>query len=228
MTLVCVGNSHLVALSKGAALLGMPLIEIRLKEIKKAGKTAEIDAEIRQALGKGAAKRLFCLIGGGTPAVLGLVQHPRRFDFLMPGRVELGVSEEAELIPYSAMRALMEGMVRRHFRLLRRLGELPVPLAQIESPPPIFDGDYLIDVAAKSLPEIKTHGPSSPMLRYKIWALHSALFERFCGKHGILYVKNPPEVMDEMGFLKPAYWGDFVHGNAQYGAAVLRRLEAYG
>ncbi len=102
---------------------------------------------------------------------------------------------------------------------------------QFETPPPIFDGAVLADLASHYVNRANNHradaahfGISEPYLRYKIWSLHSNVFETFCAQKGITYVKNPPEALDEKGFLRGDYWNDFVHGNTAYGALVLRNL----
>lgn len=231
MALICVGNSHLVTLSKGAAEVGTKLIEFRLREIKRSKTEGWFDREVRQGLAAvisaERADHIFCFIGGGAPAVVGLMQHPRPFDFILPDRPDLAIDGGAEVIPYEAMYAVMEKMVRKHFKMLRRLLQLRTKLIQVETPPPIADSGYLRDLASRHNREINIYGVSSPRLRYKIWFLHSRVFEEFCTKRNIIYIKNPANIFDDNGFLDHKYWGDFVHGNKHYGVALLRHLEAF-
>ncbi len=108
---------------------------------------------------------------------------------------------------------------------MTELAALGVPVVQSESPPPVRDNDFLARSAATSLPGIEEFGISPPMLRYKIWRLHSMAYADFCTARGITYLRNPSGVSEADGFLKREFWGDFVHGNARYGAAVLAQLK---
>lgn len=230
--LVCVGHSHIGAISKGAALTNRSIVEVRLREIGKADKASKkevsnlIGEKLGAAINDHKAKHVFSFCGGGTPAVLGLVQHPQRFDFVLPGADELPFDPAARPLPFAAVRATMAARLRKHWRILRQILELtPARLIQIESPPPPLSEDFVARVAAKYDPDVKDLGISAPYLRYKFWKLHSDLFEEFCMKAGILYFKNPPEIFDESGFLAEPYWGDYVHANANYGAVILGHLE---
>lgn len=230
--LICVGHSHIVAISKGASLANRSIMEFRLREIGKAKKASRkeesnlIGEKLGAAIREHQTKHVFSFCGGGTPAVLGLVQHPQRFDFVLPDNDALPFDSAAMPLPFTAVRATMAARLRKHWRVLRQILELkPARLIQVESPPPTMAEDFMTRAAAKYDPDVRDFGVSSPYLRYKFWKLHSNLFEEFCMKSGIVYFKNPPEIFDESGFLSEPYWGDYVHANAQYGAVILQHLE---
>jgi hypothetical protein len=231
MTIVCVGHSHLGAISKGARVLGTEITALRLRENKKDKRsTDERWVAVRDGIRALKPDRLYCFVGGGMPAILGVAQHPIRFDFALPWRPDLAPAPDAQGIPYDAMRALMTARVRKHFQSLTKLKRFRLPMMQFESPPPIFDNAVVARMSGSYANEAGSPkgeaalGISDPYLRYKLWSLHSRVFEDFCTQNDIAYVKNPPAALDEKGFLAPAYWGDFVHGNADYGALVLRNL----
>ncbi len=232
--LICVGHSHIGAISKGAALTNRSIVEFRLRETGNAEKASKkemsnfIGEKLGAAITEHQTKRVFTFCGGGTPAVLGLVQHPQRFDFVLPDDDELPFDAAAIPLPFAAVRATMARRIRKHWRILRQIVELTsARLIQVESPPPPMDEDFVTRAAVTKYDDsdVKDFGISSPYLRYKFWKLHSNLFEEFCTKAGIGYFKNPPEVFDEAGFLAEPYWGDYVHANAHYGAVILRHLE---
>jgi hypothetical protein len=230
---ICIGHSHIGAVSKGAALSNRKIIEFRLREIGKADKASKKDGlgdqvrdKLAAAVREHRAKSVICFCGGGTPAVMGLVQHPLHFDFVLPEQSDLPFDSGAVPIPFSAIRATMALRLRKHRRVLAQLAKIsPAKLIQVESPPPAADEAFVTKAAAKYDPDVRTLGISSAHLRYKFWKLHSSLFEELCAKFDIGYVKNPPEVFDAAGYLAKPYWGDYVHANAEYGALILRHLE---
>lgn len=220
------GHSHSDAIRDGAALLGLHLPCIRLlNEERGGGRRTDVPERWEQlatAIAASKPDRLLCAIGGGGPVRIGAAQHSVPFDFVLPWLPAMPPDSEAALVPYDAMRALMEQSVTKHLRALRRLLSFGIPLVQLETPPPVRDNDTL----AALLKDV-TDSPialSKPNLRYKVWSLHSRVFRDFCAANAIAYIGNPEEALDAHGFLKPGLAGDFAHGNADYGAIVLRHL----
>lgn len=229
--LLCVGNSHLAAVARGAPIAGIEVIAIAMRNRRRPQGAEEEDAafwtRVSEEIEARRPSRLFAFIGGGTPAVLGLLRHPEPFDVILPEAPTLPLHPEAAVVPYGALRAAMAAQLRRHFRRLARLAALGVPVVQAETPPPVPDNAFLARSIARAHPDADAASISPPALRYKLWRLHGALFEEFCAARKITYVRNPPEVADADGFLKREYWGDAVHGNASYGAALLQRLKEF-
>lgn len=236
MTLHCVGHSHLRAIVDGAAARGLPLSPHSLRTPDKEGKKP-LPIVIREtvaALKRDRPDYVLCFIGGGTTAILGLPQHPVRFDFRLPWRSDLPTDPDAQVIPYDAMRAHLGQVLEPLLGMLAFFKRARIPLFQFETPPPIFENAAIAEIfrtlRRKTLVKPAAAHPnalSSPWLRYKIWALHSMVYEEFCRTNGIIYVKNPKAVVTESGFLAPGFWSDFVHGNAAYGAAVLENFIAH-
>jgi hypothetical protein len=230
--LIFVGHSHIGAISKGAAASGKKIIAVPLREqLKKLSRNAllaELGDKVAKAVQENAAEVVFCLIGGGMHAVLGLVQHPDRFDFVLPDRADLPFDAHSTLVPFDVMENLMARKLRKHTHLLNQLAQsIPARLVQLEAPPPIKDGTYLLEGGFGYEVAIKTYGISQPWLRYKLWVLQSRLYRRYCERLGITYLPNPREVLDDEGFLARPFWGDFVHANEQYGALLLDKLEKF-
>lgn len=229
--LLCVGNSHLAAVAKGAAIAGIEVVAIPMRNRRRAAAAEDEEEDfwgrVSAAIAARRPNRLFAFIGGGTPAVLGLLKHPEPFDVILPEAPLLPLAPDAAVVPYDALRAAMLAHVRRHFRRLARLSALGVPVVQAETPPPVPDNEFLARSLARACPGTQAADISPPALRYKLWRLHSTLFESFCAGRKIAYCRNPPEVADEHGFLKREFWGDVVHGNARYGAVLLQRLKEY-
>jgi hypothetical protein len=232
MAIVFVGHSHIGAITKGAALLEVPVNAVKLRESKKDTRSKEerFDA-LKDAVATHRPNQLICLIGGGMPAILGVAQHPVRFDFALPWRPDLPLDADGEIVPYDAMRALMEARVRKHLKILGRMRKFRIPMTQLETPPPIYDNKVLKRMSGRFFGEGKADGKeaaagiSNPYLRFKLWSLHSKVFEEFCADNKIRYVKSPAAAADEKGFLAREFWGDFVHANDKYGAMILRNVE---
>ena len=228
-TLVCVGNSHLAAVARGASLASVTVAAVPMSVWNEGGQKErrprdDVWAAVLSAVSEHRAGRVFAFVGGGAHAILGLAQSPQPFDFLFPEQSD-GWLEDVALLPYDVIHALMLSQTRRHLRQLAALAKLGYPVVQSEPPPPVPDNDFLARISATAFPTIEEYGISPPALRHKLWLLHSRIYANFCRVHGITYVRNPPEVFDEDGFLRREYWGDFVHGNAQYGAALLVHLK---
>ena len=59
-----------------------------------------------------------------------------------------------------------------------------------------------------------------------MWRLASRIINETCAEIGARFVPVPGGVMTADGFLDPAFAGDATHGNAVYGEALIRMLEA--
>lgn len=235
MPIICIGHSHIGAISKASAAANKNIIAFPLRELKRAESLspqalqAQVGENLIAAVKAQGAKNVFTCCGGSLHAAMGLVQHPVRFDFVLPEFPELPFDQAADLIPFNAIRSTMATKLRRHWRLLRYLSEtVPAKLVQFEPPPPVADEAFLKRVAGRFDSDVMTYGISSPHLRLKLWLLHNHLFREFCSKFNIDFMPNPAEIFDKDGFLAEPYWGDFVHANENYGAVILKQLEGYG
>ena len=95
----------------------------------------------------------------------------------------------------------------------------------LEPPPPLEDGDRVLnDVPWMFFPDL-TREVAPASLRYKCWRLHSELVEAFCRREDIQMLPAPPEAMDVQGFLKPVHYLDAMHVNSSYGALVLAQMK---
>jgi hypothetical protein len=235
-SLYCVGNSHMRAIMRAAPALGLPIVAHSLKDPMHEGDERSVGQRIADAVAavrRDRPERLLCFVGGGAPATLGTLLHPRPFDFRLPWRADLPFDAEAEAIPYDAVRAVVQNFGAESFRLLTRLRSLSGSIAQFESPPPLFDNAVLLDLSRRLQRKLNdrdgtatSHAIAPPWLRYKLWTLHSRLFEEFCAAQGIAFVRNPAGAFDAQGFLAPDCVQDLMHGNERYGELVLRSFLA--
>ncbi|HXT68220.1 MAG TPA: hypothetical protein VN700_00585 [Vicinamibacterales bacterium] len=173
-----------------------------------------------------AISTVFSVIGGDPHHTLGLVAHPRPFDFVLPEVPDLPLDPHAEVVPYDGVRAALAEVARPHLDLTLRVRNAAMgKLIQLEAPPVAADDDRLRrDVPWKFFHGRRTIAPR--WLRYKLWRLHSQIIGKFCRDEGIGFVRCPGEAFDEDGFLAAAYYQDAMHVNARYGELVVRQMLA--
>jgi hypothetical protein len=187
-----------------------------------------IAAEIDRAFAPDARPYFVSMLGGNGHNIMGLLRHQVPFDFVLPEASHLPLEAGAQVIPYGAMRALLERRLkyeRNTFEAMRR--QYPGPYLHLESPPPPRDDDYVV----KSLDDFfrnknSPDGIVSAALRYKLWRLHSTIVQSFCEALGMTFVRTPVEACDPDGYLAPQAYANATHANAWYGGLLLRQVEA--
>jgi hypothetical protein len=135
-------------------------------------------------------------------------------------------------------------MVRTIGRQLASLGTFfgllsKQPLAgfvHIESPPPVRDPEHIFrHLPQKTLAlakgdtaqELGAHSISDAHFRLRAWQSQSHATRRLVEDAGGHYLPPPAEAVDADGFLAEQYWADAMHASQEYGALVLRTLEAH-
>lgn len=171
--------------------------------------------------------RIASVIGGNVHNTLGLIRHPRPFDFMLRGEQGPPLDAHAELIPEAQMRAALARKLQPDFARLRLLREIAGPFIHIESPPPIRDDAYIAARAEdwfrdRAKGEIVVAGVG---LRWRIWRLSSQLMREAAEAVGARFLAVPVEMRDADGFLLIDYAADPTHGNVAYGAALIRALD---
>lgn len=171
---------------------------------------------------------LCAAISGNEYHYVGLTEHPRRFDFVLPERPDLGLRQGVEVIPAGLVRRTLERSMECAIWILRGLRELTgIPVLLIQSPPPVADAEYLRANPGPFGEAIQEHGIMSASMRMKFWLLQSSIYRQRCEEIGFRYVPVPPEVLDSSGFLQQSgWWTDPVHANRWYGEFVLRQIDA--
>lgn len=174
-----------------------------------------------------AGKTVISLVGGNTHNQIGLVRHPRPFDFVLPSEPELP-ADDGELIPSAALETVLHKRMSPALSIMKLLRRHAAgPMFHLESPPPVADDDY---IRASIDPYFQRQGIAelgivSPRLRYKLWRLHSELVRRACVALKIEFVACPAEALVG-GFLRAELCGNATHANERYGAMLLSQIEA--
>ena len=166
--------------------------------------------------------------GGNVHNGFALIRHPRPYDFLLSGEDGPPLDPEAEPLSEALVRAALENGLSRDHARLREIRRVAGAAIQLESPPPLADSAAIAAQADAYFKDrgIAALGVASPGLRYKIWRLHSRIIAGYCAELGLGFLPVPRETQDDNGFLLPHLAGDATHGNAAYGEAVIRGLEA--
>ena len=186
-----------------------------------------VAAEVDRLFEPDAPVRFVSMLGGNGHNIVGLLRHEIPFDFVLPDAPDLPLEAAAHVIPYGAMRTLLERRLQfERSTLVAFRSRYPGPFMHLESPPPPRDDEFV----AASLDEFFKSRPLgdvvSASLRYKLWRLHSTIVRSFCHELGIAFVSTPAEACDPYGFLDRRAYGNATHANAWYGGLVLQQIGA--
>jgi hypothetical protein len=225
-TPVLIGHSHAKAIFEAAERQGVRLKGYNFWNAPQPALNTERTAfhpEIARTLGRGP---VFSAVGGSVHSMMGMVRHPRPFDFVLPSRPDLPMVDGAEIVPFAAIRGAMADAVEEYLQIMRLVVALATgPVFHLEPPPPLADGDRVeADVPWMFFPDL-TREVAPAGLRYKCWRLHSELVAAFCAEHGVTLIPAPQEAMDSHGYLKPEHYLDAMHVEASYGALVLAQMK---
>jgi hypothetical protein len=185
---------------------------------------AAIDAAVKPGLEP--VPFVVASIGGNEYQFIGMVNHPRPFDFILPSAPELPLTG-AEIVPVPAVRTTLRRQLAATFRCLELLRQqIELPMYQIESPPPIPDNQFLTEQQSPFSGKIKEFGVAPAAFRMKLWLLQAELINEKCAELRIGYLRRPQKAVDAQGFmLRPGWRADGVHTNAWYGELVLEQLD---
>jgi hypothetical protein len=227
-----VGHSHIRALLGGARALGLPWTALHLA-VQRHGYshatrkfTAEFESKFHSAR-EGCSQIVSC-VGGNTHNIVGLVEHPRPFDFVLRENPDLPLRRDAEVVPPGIIESRLEHYLLAHLRVIDALHRLSdLPMTHVESPPPIPSDTFLREHAGIFKSAAAERGFAPKWLRYKLWALCGRVIRQHCDAHAIGYISTPRSVMDADGFLVPEAWAnDPTHGNSWYGKQVVGAIDA--
>jgi hypothetical protein len=235
--ILAIGASHLVALQGAARQIGSaPRIAfVQLRDARYRG-AIERGGDGKPSLGWSLAedvaepsrKLIVSLIGGNKHNILGLLNHPRPFDFVLPDEPDLPFTEGAECVPVELVADSLTRRAANEFDLLRTIrAATTVPMVHMESPPPNPSVAHIRRHPGVFRDRIDALGVAPAHLRYKLWRVHSSVVRAACADAGIQFVPAPREALDAHSMLRKAAWADDpTHGSAWYGALVLKQIAA--
>lgn len=179
-----------------------------------------IEQQLREHAGP-----VYSLIGGAVHGVVGMLVHPRRFDFVLPWEPALPLDPAAEVLPALAVRGMLESLMAEYLALMGELRRLSRgPMFQLESPPPYADAERMhADIPWALYPGMCREISPAP-LRYKLWRLHSRIVADWCKASNVSFVACPKVSIGAEGFLREPYYGDGAHANEAYGELLLGQM----
>lgn len=243
MRILGIGHSHISAIWEAAKYrsrsdVSLEILNLRKFEPLRKSEVYSIKGEVEEFIKKG-AELIFSTIGGNTHNVLGLLKHPQPFDFVLPGREELPFEKNAKLISFDILKERVELQASHKLAILSMVKAVignQIPIYHVESPPPIENSEYIISkldgcfrqtLKQRGIDNIEKNVIASSVLRYKLWRLHSQIFQEHCCEEGISFINVPAEAMSNEGFLLKEFWShsDVTHANQLYGECILKQLE---
>jgi hypothetical protein len=224
---VCIGHSHAAALEHSGAP-ALDVIDLWVTPdpwVRDAGAIVGFRKDLTERIQ--AAETVLSLIGGSAHTVLGMVEHSRPFDLVLPSDQDLPVDEMRELVPAGAVRRKLIEMNDESFQAIRAISHTARgPVVHVGPPPPLSD-------PARIAPRVPwDHFPGQPRVvtpkwvRYKLWRLQNEIYADVCARLGVRYASAPASATDEEGFLLPCYDQDGTHANGAYGALVVEQLRS--
>ncbi len=231
-----IGDSHIYAIQAALAKKakvppGFSFEALRVGSHKntKVKGDVTIDGAIEKVKSLSANDVFVTLLRGNEFNSVGLIQHPRPFDVMMPGETANQMQHGAEIIPVQTLRAFFTtSLVSGYGKLLLKLkGSCAAQMACLTSPAPKEDAEHIKRGAETYFRDlgISEIGVTPAPVRLKLWTLQQQALEAFCGANNIAYLDNPADARDEAGFLKRKYYaGDATHGNKEYGSLVLWQI----
>lgn len=183
----------------------------------------DLERRMKHVLARSEADAILLACMGNEYNTMGLLRHPRPYDFDLPGS-GLPVEEGVELIPYPMMKAQIQLMAERNvllfWRYFNKIASVPIYL--VPPPPPIGSEEHILSYPGNFADRAKTYGVSPVPFRCKLWMLYCQVIrEAVAEGAGTTFVELPPVVFSE-GTLARQFWNeDPTHGNVDYGRVIL-------
>jgi hypothetical protein len=223
---VCIGHSH-VAAFQHAAIDSDLLDPINFWDTGEPWVRGNGSVRLRPDLAERISSRqhVLSLIGGSAHTVLGVVEHPRPFDFVLPSAPRLPVDQTREIVPAEAVRAKLYEMAMPYLEnLTALLAVARGPVLQIEPPPPVADEERIRRFMPWDMFPGQPREIAPKWMRYKLWRMHVEVIRTICSTFGVNVMAAPKAAMDADGFLANDYDQDGAHANGAYGALLFDTL----
>lgn len=232
-----IGNSHMKALRHAYQTrevqgrregLECRFIQVNLPEFRPVIIDGRFSPYIEDSLKDDKVRLVVSTFGGNDHNVLGLVNHPRKFDFVLPEEPGLPLQEDAEVLPFELVRRTLRARLAPTRQLMRMLREATTaPVFHLESPPTIPSEAHILQNRFGFPELIEEYGVAPATLRYKLWRLHSSLVCETCDQLRFRFVPAPKAMQDANNMLvEEAWWYDPTHANEIYGERLYRQLLA--
>lgn len=227
-SLLCVGHSHVGCVASAARIGGITLQALNFWGMPGAIERCDGRPVLSDSIASQLAQHdglVFSMVGGAAFGVLGLLVHPRRFDFVLSESPGLFLDDSAELLPSSLVRRLLESLMADDLAVMADIRlHCRGRLFHIEPPPPYADAQRMLhDIPWEMYPGM-TREISPAVFRYKLWRMQSRILMDWCSQNDVVFVSCPRESLDREGFLASSFYGDGAHANEAYGTLLLEQM----
>ena len=234
--IVVIGHSHITALARAYRMPGhavaraqtqMDFLMLNEPQFLPVLEAEALNPAIQVRVRAESFDLHVSLLGGNDHSIMGMVNHPQPFDFVLPQVPELAVDEACDILPAGLLQEELARRIAPHLKILKIYRDLVSGrLVHVESPPPI-PSVHIVAYPRSLCEQITQLGVAPALLRYKLWRLHSGLYAQACSTLGVDFCPVPTEMQDADGMMIEAAWNhDPTHGNAIYGAAVIEKLSS--
>jgi hypothetical protein len=241
ITVVALGNSHIWALLHAALKPEAAELPYELKCLPFFGPKYQpywlgqenvpnhvYVADVEKLIAEATPSIVLCFCASNFIYAYGTFGAMRAFDFVIPGREDLGLIPGAQVVPYNLMRDTAShagdwwgGLLKVAVRLSGA-----APVYSVCLPPPPADIEELL--LRKSNSEMKSTverlGVLAPALRYKMWHIQSDTDCQKAASVGAMFLPPPAKALDDAGFRCVKFSTDLLHGNPAYGELILKQL----
>ena len=223
------GNSHASVIRLAANAQGFPLKVHSFLIGPQPYVNSEVPSElsafhpvIAQSIATGP---VFSAIGRSMHERLFLMQHPRRFDFILPTRRDLPTREDDEIIPFGAMLDTCARALELDLMLIALAQKTATgPFFHILVQPPLEEDALALDMTPFSRASVPVFDVSPAALRLKVYLVTCSITQAWCAERQIPILPPPDKAVNERGYLKPEFALNTTHGNQAYGELVLEQI----
>jgi hypothetical protein len=166
--------------------------------------------------------------------VHGALNHPRKYDFVIPSRPDLVPASDAEIVSYDMICERARYDAEAVLGILGiALQSAKLPVFHISAPPPVSDSEVVMkhllqykdsEVGRRMESDLNKFGVAPAEFRLKLWLVYSIVTREICQRLGITYIEPPASVMDDRGYILPHLAADSLHGTETYGQMVISEI----
>lgn len=165
-------------------------------------------------------------IGGNEHNIIGIVNHPQMFDFILSSNPDMEINDKAKIIPEKLVESIFNKRLGSKFKEILSLRDaFSIPIIVLQ-PPPVKSNEQVLKSGGIFAERIKLHGVSPITLRKKLWILQSELVRKFCEEQELIFLPIPTESIGDDGCMveQASKDDDPTHANQWYGKKVLENI----
>lgn len=171
---------------------------------------------------------IILLLGGSFHHMLGLMKSDPPFDFIHPKYPTLDLDDDAQVIPYYAVKEILLNDINEQEKLLKSISSsFTCNIFHLGFPPTVLNEDLMMSkIEPFFLEKYEQPKLAHFNLRFKLWRLYSDLFSQACSKYDIPFLQVPDNMLESGMFLKEEAFGDSMHANQVYAKHYIKNFSS--